>query len=161
MFGIWQQIWRNKWKNIFTSFQIEAWGTLWNGFVLQNVFYVYGRLCLDQSFIPWIETWGWCLTWKYQCYRTIFFFPMIIWKFSYAHMEYQCCMFNSIINTIWENNNPIRHYDTNNAILAMTFPLNKKNWFVAWAIFQSLVHFFHFLKHLSLMLFFARIDLFN
>ena len=57
--------------------------------------------------------------------------------------------------------NPIRHYDTNNAILAMTFPLNKKNWFVAWAIFQSLVHFFHFLKHLSLMLFFARIDLFN
>ena len=37
----------------------------------------------------------------------------------------------------------------------------QKNWFVAWAIFQSLVHFFHFLKHLSLMLFFARIDLFN
>ena len=76
-------------------------------------------------------------------------------KFLYAHMEYQCCMLNSIcylrLYIMIENNFWRWH----------SISFKQKNWFVAWPIIQSLVHFFHFLKHLSLMLFFARIDLFN
>ena len=102
MFSIWQQLLRNKWKNIFASFQIETWGTVWNGFVLQNVCLCLWTFVLGSKFYPLDRNLRVMSDVKISMSSHNIPSTNDNMKFVHAHMEYQCCMLNSIMNTACE-----------------------------------------------------------